>query len=90
MVKQFQFEKFVPRKRGKSADAETLLHAVVIAARDNATRYDIRDLLKCYPRIQNKINPYLVLFDEIYRLRQQCDAHEKTILELAKLTEKTL
>lgn len=70
---QFQFERYVPRKRITSASADVLLHAVVMAVRDGASIERITDLLKCYPRVLNKANPYTVLMDEICRLRATCE-----------------
>lgn len=56
-------------KAKKPNDPSVLLHAVVIAIRDEACHADLRRLVACYPRIMNRANPYLVLFDEIARLR---------------------
>lgn len=70
---QFKFDRYRPRKRICSASADVLLHAVVMAVRDGASMEKLNDILRCYPRIMNKSNPYTVLIDEICRLRQTCE-----------------
>jgi hypothetical protein len=89
MVKaaQFNFERFTPAAKPKRrrVSCETLLEAIVIAVRDNATNRDVREILKCYPRIKNKAdNPYIILIDELVRARTERDRLMEVVAELSQ------
>jgi hypothetical protein len=65
---QFKFARHVRRSR-LSRDSDVLLEAIVKAIRDKKSRRYLRDLVRCYPVVQNRGNPYRILLDEICKLR---------------------
>lgn len=73
MAEEFSFGKYAAKRRVTNASADVLLHAVVVTVRDGAGIERINELLKCYPRVLNRSNPYTVLLDEICRLRATCE-----------------
>lgn len=64
----------LPVRKGrakKPSDASVLLHAIVVALRDDLPRHELIKLVAIYPRIMNRSNPFVPLVEEIATLRER-------------------
>ena len=67
--------------------AESMLHALVVAIRDGKRHYELKKIVRCYPRLTNRTNPFLPLIAEISRLQGIADNQEEDLWHYKDKTE---